>query len=45
MPESYLKGEPAVLRAEKHNFDCVSQICDRMQSLCHGFSEKNRINY
>jgi histone acetyltransferase (RNA polymerase elongator complex component) len=33
MPKSYLKGEPAVLRAEKNNFDCVSQIWDRMHSL------------
>jgi len=43
MPKSYLKGEPAVLRAEKNNFDCVMQIYDRMQSLYmtgHGFSEK-----
>jgi histone acetyltransferase (RNA polymerase elongator complex component) len=43
MPKSYLKGEPAVLRAEKNNFDCVLQIWDRMQSLYmtgHGFSEK-----
>jgi histone acetyltransferase (RNA polymerase elongator complex component) len=43
MPKSYLKGEPAVLRAEKNNFDCVMQIWDRMQSLYmtgHGFSEK-----
>lgn len=43
MPKSYLKGEPAVLRAEKNNFDCVLQICDRMHSLYmtgHGFSEK-----
>lgn len=43
MPKSYLKGEPAVLRAEKNNFDCVLQIWDRMHSLYmigHGFSEK-----
>jgi histone acetyltransferase (RNA polymerase elongator complex component) len=43
MPKSYLKGEPAVLRAEKNNFDCVMQLWDRMQSLYmtgHGFSEK-----
>ena len=43
MPKSYLKGEPAVLRAEKNNFDCVLQIWDRMQSLYmtgHGLSEK-----
>jgi histone acetyltransferase (RNA polymerase elongator complex component) len=43
MPKSYVKGEPAVLRAEKNNFDCVMQIWDRMQSLYmtgHGFSEK-----
>lgn len=43
MPKSYLKGEPAVLRAEKNNFNCVLQIWDRMQSLYmigHGFSEK-----
>jgi histone acetyltransferase (RNA polymerase elongator complex component) len=43
MPKSYLKGEPAVLRAEKNNFDCALQIWDRMHSLYmtgHGFSEK-----
>lgn len=43
MPKSYIKGEPAVLRAEKNNFDCVLQIWDRMRSLYmtgHGFSEK-----
>jgi histone acetyltransferase (RNA polymerase elongator complex component) len=43
MPKSYVKGEPAVLRAEKNNFDCVLQIWDRMYSLYmtgHGFSEK-----
>jgi histone acetyltransferase (RNA polymerase elongator complex component) len=43
MPKSYVKGEPAVLRAEKNNFDCTAQIWDRMRSLYmtgHGFSEK-----
>jgi histone acetyltransferase (RNA polymerase elongator complex component) len=43
MPKSYVKGEPAVLRAEKNNFICVLQIWDRMRSLYmtgHGFSEK-----
>lgn len=43
MPKSYVKGEPAVLRAEKNNFDCVQQIWNRMHSLYmtgHGFSEK-----
>ena len=32
-PRSYLKGEPAVLRANKNNFDCAGQIWDRMQAL------------
>lgn len=32
-PRSYLKGEPGVLRANKHNFDCVSQMWERMDSL------------
>ena len=32
-PRSYLKGEPGVLRANKNNFDCVSQMWERMDSL------------
>jgi len=34
-PRSYLKGEPGVLRANKNNFDCVSQMWERMDSLQH----------
>lgn len=33
MPKSYLLLEPAVLRAAKHNFDCVAQMHDRLNSL------------
>jgi len=33
MPKSYLLLEPAVLRAVKHEFDCVEQIHDRLNSL------------
>lgn len=33
MPKSYLLLEPAVLRAARNNFDCASQIWDRMNSL------------
>lgn len=32
-PRSYLKGEPGVLRANKHGFDAAEQIWSRMQSL------------
>lgn len=33
MPRSYLKGEPAVLRATRNDFDCARQIWDRMNAL------------
>lgn len=33
MPRSYLLNEPAVLRAAKNEFDCVSQMHDRMDTL------------
>lgn len=33
MPRSYLLNEPAVLRAAKNRFDCVSQMHDRMNTL------------
>lgn len=33
MPRSYLLNEPAVLRAAKNKFDCVSQMHDRMNTL------------
>lgn len=33
MPRSYLKGEPAVLRATRNEFDCARQIWDRMNAL------------
>ena len=32
-PRSYLKGEPGVLRANRHKFDCVEQMWARMNSL------------
>lgn len=32
-PKSYLSLEPGVLRANRNNFDCVSQIHDRMKAL------------
>jgi histone acetyltransferase (RNA polymerase elongator complex component) len=32
-PRSYLKGEPGVMRANRNNFDCVSQMYDRMKTL------------
>lgn len=32
-PRSYLKGEPGVLRANRSNFDCVSQMHDRLKAL------------
>lgn len=33
MPRSYLKSEPGVLRATRNEFDCVSQMHDRMNGL------------
>ena len=33
MPRSYLKSEPGVLRATRNEFDCISQMHDRMQAL------------
>lgn len=32
-PRSYLKGEPGVLRANRSNFECVSQMHDRLKAL------------
>jgi histone acetyltransferase (RNA polymerase elongator complex component) len=32
-PRSYILNEPGVLRANRNNFDCVSQMHDRMNSL------------
>jgi ELP3 family radical SAM enzyme/protein acetyltransferase len=32
-PRSYLKGEPGVLRANRSNFDCVSQMHERLKAL------------
>jgi len=34
-PRSYLKGEPGVMRANRHKFDCVEQMWARMEGLCH----------
>jgi histone acetyltransferase (RNA polymerase elongator complex component) len=33
MPRSYLKGEPGVMRATRANFDCITQMFDRMKAL------------
>jgi ELP3 family radical SAM enzyme/protein acetyltransferase len=33
MPRSYLRGEPGVMRATRHNFDCVTQMFERMKAL------------
>jgi ELP3 family radical SAM enzyme/protein acetyltransferase len=33
-PRSYLKGEPGVLRANRHNFDPCEQMWARMAALC-----------
>lgn len=33
MPRSYLKGEPGVMRATRSNFDCITQMFDRMKAL------------
>jgi histone acetyltransferase (RNA polymerase elongator complex component) len=33
MPRSYLKSEPGVLRATRNEWDCVSQMHDRMGAL------------
>lgn len=33
MPKSYLRGEPGVMRATRHNFDCVTQMFERMKAL------------
>lgn len=33
MPRSYLKSEPGVLRGNRNNWDCVSQMHDRMNTL------------
>jgi histone acetyltransferase (RNA polymerase elongator complex component) len=33
MPKSYLKGEPGVMRATRHSFDCIQQMFDRMKAL------------
>jgi histone acetyltransferase (RNA polymerase elongator complex component) len=32
-PRSYLKGEPGVMRANRNQFDCVTQMWDRMNTL------------
>jgi histone acetyltransferase (RNA polymerase elongator complex component) len=32
-PRSYLKGEPGVMRATRSNFDCLTQMFDRMKAL------------
>lgn len=32
-PKSYLLGEPGVMRANRANFDCVTQMFDRMKAL------------
>jgi ELP3 family radical SAM enzyme/protein acetyltransferase len=32
-PRSYLKGEPGVLRANRSNFNCVSQMHERLKAL------------
>lgn len=32
-PRSYLKGEPGVLRANTHHFDCCQQMWSRMKTL------------
>jgi histone acetyltransferase (RNA polymerase elongator complex component) len=32
-PRSYLEGEPGVLRANTHNFDCVKQMVARLDAL------------
>ena len=33
MPKSYLKGEPGVMRANRSNFDCITQMFERMKAL------------
>lgn len=33
MPRSYLRGEPGVMRATRSNFDCITQMFDRMKAL------------
>ena len=32
-PRSYLKGEPGVMRANRSNFDCLTQMFERMKAL------------
>jgi ELP3 family radical SAM enzyme/protein acetyltransferase len=32
-PRSYLKGEPGVMRANRSNFDCITQMIERMKAL------------
>lgn len=32
-PKSYLSGEPGVMRANRANFDCLTQMFDRMKAL------------
>lgn len=32
-PRSYLEGEPGVLRANTYEFDCVKQMCARLDAL------------
>lgn len=47
MPKSYLTLEPATLRAAKNQFDCVSQMHDRMSALYlmgHGNLTKLEVN-
>lgn len=47
MPKSYLTLEPATLRARKHEFDCVAQMHDRMNTLYltgHGTLSKLEVN-
>lgn len=32
-PRSYLQGEPGVMRANRANFDCITQMFERMKAL------------
>ena len=42
-PRSYLKGEPGVMRANRNNFDCVSQMHDRMMTLFNNGHEVDKL--
>ena len=42
-PRSYLKGEPGVMRANRNNFDCVSQMHDRMLTLFNNGHEVDKL--